>query len=142
MLFLDFTYSSTINMTHQIPSLQMEFNEDHWLCYGWILVKGFRSKSAFFILIHYVNPETLVQIYSNSSLCCNLYDNAMKIPSNILSCFILWWFTKWWYLLCQRTLLSSYHQNTATFKVVELHVSITCQPTRSVTIFVYASKSM
>lgn len=34
------------------------------------------------------------------------------------------------------------HQNTATFKVAELHVSITCQPTRSVTIYAYAGKSM
>lgn len=37
---------------------------------------------------------------------------------------------------------SSYHQNTGTFKVVELHITITCQLTRSVTIFVYAGKIM
>lgn len=126
-------------MTHRVPSMWMEFNEYYWLCYGWVLFKRFRT---FCLLnIHYVNPETL-QIYSKSSLCCNLYDNTMKIPSNILSCYILWWFMKWQYLLCQRTLLSSYHQNTVTYKMVELHVSITCQPARSVTIFVYIGKSM
>lgn len=35
-----------------------------------------------------------------------------------------------------------YHQNTATFKVAELHVSVTCQLTRSVTTYAYAGKSM
>lgn len=50
LLILNFRYSSTtktINKTYQVPLMQMEFTEDHWLWYGWMLVKVFRPKSAF-----------------------------------------------------------------------------------------------